>query len=155
MNQTEWGSISKEEQERRTGRFMDWLRDPEFAEARLRLRLTLNQELVEAPEYRAKLITLVSRRAILMREPHHQRRIVPWGWTAVINVDSMGRRDSYWVGPWWLMLPRVLHRRYWHWRSRVHPWTVRVGLVAEPSEGCYYHELIWFPRLLRKWRRLQ
>lgn len=125
-----------------------WLRHWEIANALPTLGLIVRDGGIrESPAYRARWFapTRVSWAAAKRRWPAG-KVILPFGWIAWPEVNSTGRRDEKLVGPWWMF--------GWHWLSyvayyRFCMWATSVDLARAPNEGCYLHELVWFPDMPR------
>lgn len=107
-----------------------------FAEARQRVIERLRElPLVEAGWRRPRVLThsVTRERIRSSREP-----VVPFGWA----YERIEGRNAVEIGPAWFILPRRWYREL-RWQLYHH--AIRLGAAEKPYEGCYLHELRWFP----------
>ena len=94
--------------------------------------ITRDGGLIEAPGNRTLLTRIVSRRWKTVMPP------MPFGWAREKVID----RHAYVYGPAWYILPRRWMREL---RWAFVDWALRVDLARTPYQGCWHHEIVWFP----------
>lgn len=107
-----------------------------FHHAKARLRATLGcLPLIEAPwRHGNRFYRSVS---FSVAESHGLPPL-PFGWSAEKCFD----RAALDIGPSWYMLPRRWYRTT---RAAFYRKAVEIGAAVAPYDGCYYHELEWWP----------
>lgn len=109
-----------------------------FRGARRRIASTLNSlPWVESAWMRGVLTRRID--SLRLRDDGHQRPALPFGWSAERDWDT----DSWTVGPSWYILPRQWYREI---RQRIYRFALKRGALKAPYEGCYFHEMEWWPR---------
>lgn len=102
------------------------------------IRIIATGGLVEAEWRRAAWFrpTKVSGQAMRRRIALGWR--LPFGWM----MRRVPLQDRFQVGPWWMLCWALMYESaLYTWID----WAIVHGLAREPYDGCYIHELEWFP----------